>query len=447
MDVPNPIPASLQDLDLSYAIDTFQIGTYRMEDLPQTFPVFNKRTGRITRYAKGKRVSSMPILSHKSKDLPMLPPKSDGKSGMKHLIQRSVSVLPQNNFLKDFLRTDSLESNVIDDKQMASATAKNTSIAEETDNVFSQSSIFGSVSASSVSSDEYTQMSASSRKSIFEVNGGFIYDSSSSTYSEIEDIEDDTLDNIYAIEMCLEEPELGSIFDQLSSGDSLWDSDKESIKDQQVAAAGNYASTSILEYYNGTSDDQNEVLTAAGRDNLPPIGTEKDLPSLPRSLDDRVLVLPKVRNNKILRPVSMFSMTNQSCFSTLTGSKSLRESKQDMKLAINGSIDVCLDSGKDYGYSRYYSSGRTKPRATSAALASPLQSCSLNTSTNIIKPKVSFTHLTNATQYNDINTIPHIEETTAAASHKPKAGRSVSAFLASTFKAFSSDLSTIMKKQ
>ena len=72
-------------------------------------------------------------------------------------------------------------------------------------------------------------MSVHSRKSIFEVNDRIIDDSSSSIYSEV-DIEDDTLDDIYAVEMCLEEPELGSIFDGLSLDDSLWDSDKESIK-------------------------------------------------------------------------------------------------------------------------------------------------------------------------------------------------------------------------
>ncbi|CAR65524.1 DEHA2C02310p [Debaryomyces hansenii CBS767] len=443
MDIPDPIPANLHNLDLSYAIDTFQVGTYKMEDLPQTLPVFNKKTGSITRYAKGRRVTSMPILSHEPKCLPELPPKVEVKLGMKRNMKRSVSMFPQNIPLQDqqeFSKTRSSEIIIKDDKDLASATAKNTPITEA-DSLFSQTSIIDSTSASSIPSDEFTQMSVHSRKSIFEVNDRIIDDSSSSIYSEV-DIEDDTLDDIYAVEMCLEEPELGSIFDGLSLDDSLWDSDKESIKCSQ-AKTGSYASTSILEYYNTQSDDQIGVRTPIKQKNSPRIDTKKELPSVPHSPVDNGLVLPKVRKNRIPRPASMFSMTNQSNFSSFTGSKSLHESKQEMKSAINGSIDVCLDPGNNYGYSRY-SFGISKPRATSTSLLSPL-STSFNTSPNVIKPRASSTHLMNSTQYT-ANITPHVEETSAPSSHKLNTGRSVSAFISSTFRAFSSELSTITKK-
>ncbi|CUM56200.1 unnamed protein product [Debaryomyces tyrocola] len=444
MDIPDPIPANLHNLDLSYAIDTFQVGTYKMEDLPQTLPVFNRKTGSITRYAKGRRVTSMPILSHESKCLPELPPKVEAKLGMKRNMKRSVSMFPQDNPLQDqqeFLTTRSWEIIIKDDKGLESATAKNMPLTEA-DSLFSQTSITDSTSASSIPSDEYTQMSVNSGKSIFEVNDCMVDDSSSSIYSEVDDIEDDTLDDIYAVEMCLDEPELGSIFDGLSLDDSLWDSDKESVNCQQPKT-GSYASTSILEYYNTQSDDQIGIPTPLKQNTSPHIDTKKELPSVPHSPVDNGLVLPKVRKNRIPRPASMFSMTNQSNFSTFAGSKSLHESKREMKSAINGSIDVCLDPGNDYGYSRY-SFGTLKPRATSTSLLSPPLT-SLNTFSNVIKPRASSTYLMSNTQYT-ANTMHHIEETSAPASHKVNTGRSVSAFIASTFRAFSSELSTITKK-
>lgn len=444
MDIPDPIPANLHNLDLSYAIDTFQVGTYKMEDLPQTLPVFNRKTESIKRYAKGRRVTSMPILSHESKCLPELPPKVEVKLGMERNMKRSVSMFPEDSSLRDqqeFLKIGSSGIIIKDDNGLASATAKNTPILEA-DSLFSQTSIIDSASASSIPSDEYTHMSVNSRKSIFEVNDRIIDDSSSSIYSEVDDMEDDTLDDIYAVEMCLEEPELGSVFDGLSLDDSLWDSDKESIKGQQ-AKTGSYASTSILEYYSTQSDDQIGVGTPTKQNNLRFIDSKKELPIVPHSPVDNGLVLPKMRKNRIPRPVSMFSMTNQSNFSTFTGSESLHKSKREMKSAINGSIDVCLDPGNDYGYSRY-SFGSSKPRATSISLLSPLLT-SFNTSPNVIQPRVSSPHLMNATQYT-ANTMPHLEETSASPSHKLKAGRSVSAFIASTFRAFSSELSTITRK-
>lgn len=443
MDIPDPIPANLHNLDLSYAIDTFQVGTYKMEDLPQTLPVFNRKTGSITRHAKERRVTSMPILSHGSKCLPELPPKVEVKLGIKRNLKRSVSMFPQDSPLQDqqeFVKTGPSEIIIKDDNDLA-ATAKNTPITE-TDSLFSQTSIIDSTSASSIPSDEYTHMSVNSRKSIFEVNDHIIDDSSSSIYSVVGDIEDDTLNDIYAVEMCLEEPELGSIFDGLSLDDSLWDSDKESLKSQH-APTGSYTSTSILEYYNTLSDDQLGVRTPLKQNNSPHLDKKK-LPSVPHSPVDNGLVLPKVRKNRIPRPASMFSMTNQSNFSTFTGSKSLHESKREMKSAINGSIEVCLDSGNDYSYSRY-SLGTLKPRATSTSLLSPLLT-SFNTSPNVIKPRASSAHLINTTKCH-ANIMPHIDEGVAPSSDKLNAGRrSVSAFIASTFRTFSSELTTITKK-
>lgn len=452
MDIPDPIPANLHNLDLSYAIDTFQVGSYKMEDLPPTLPVFNRKTGSIMRNVKGRRVTSMPILSSNSKCLPELPSKTEAELGMELHMKRSVSMFPQNNHLQESLKAQSLESTKVD-KDLISATAKSAPITEETDSLFSRTSIMDSTSASSVPSNEYTEISINSRKSIFELNDNFIDDSSSSIYSEVNEIEDDTLEEIYAVEMCLEEPELGSIFDRISLGDSLWDSDKESVKGQPTT--GSYASTSILEYYNTPSTEKVGVHTSSKQINLSLIDCKKVLPSLPHSPVDNGLVLPKVRKTRITRPASMFSMTNQSNFSTFTGSKSVHESKRDMKVAINGSIDVCLDSSNDYSYSRY-SIGTSKPRATSTSFLSPTLS-SVNTYSNVISPRASTQHfntskpralstnLMNTTQYRGIKTIPQDEESSAE-SRKPNVGRSVSAFLASTFRAFSSELSTITKK-
>jgi len=450
MDIPDPIPANLHNLDLSYAIDTFQVGTYKMEDLPPTLPVFNRKTGSIMRNAKGRRVTSMPILSHKSKCLPKPPPKIEAEVGKEVQTKRSVSMFPHNKLLQECFKIQPLESTIGMD--LGSATAKSPLITEETDSLFSQASITDSTSASSVPSKEYTETSVNSRKSIFEVNDRFIDDSSSSVYSDVNEIEDDTLEEIYAVEMCIEEPELGSLYDKISLGDSLWDSDKESIKGQPTT--GSYASTSILEYYNAPSTDQIGV-SRPEQINSSLIHNKKELPSLPYSPLDNGLVLPKARKTRIQRPASMFSMTNQSNFSEFTGSKSLHQSKRDMKVAINGSINVCLDTGNNYSYSRYCS-GTSKPRATSASFISPTLN-SMNTYSNVISPRTSTqnlntskpralsTNLVNTTQYRGTTTKAQIEESPAD-SRKPNGGRSVSAFLASTFKSFSSELSTITKK-
>ena len=116
-----------------------------------------------------------------------------------------------------------------------------------------------------------------------------------------------------------------------------------------------------------------------------------------------------------------------------------------MKSAINGSIDVCLDPGNNYGYSRNLFFWNFKTQSNIYIIIETLFLTSFNTSPNVIKPRASSTHLMNSTQYT-ANITPHVEETSAPSSHKLNTGRSVSAFISSTFRAFSSELSTITKK-
>lgn len=429
MDMPDPIPANLHNLDLSYAIDTFHVSTYRLEDLPETLPVFSKRTGKLTRFLSGKRVMSMPILSREVKSLPQVPPKPTAHARNNHM-KRSASMFPQNTSGQECLGTGLPESS---DEEKQMATAKNTIIDEEDDSLFSKDSIVDYTSASSVPSeiDGYTQGNRSSRKSIFEINGDFVDDSSSSIYSETDD---DTVDDTDVEEMCVEEPKLGSIFDGLSLRDSLWDSDKESIKSQTVVS-GSYTSTSILEYYRATS----EVQIDKAAFEKAPLSVDKKLPNIPHSPVDSILAIPKVRQKKKPRPSSMFSMTNQSNFSTLTGSKSLHDCKHDLRSAVDGSIDVCLDSDRDYRYSRYNAFRRSKPRSLSTTLMEPLLRSKSSISPIRTKPRAFSAYLMNTVPVNG-NTTSAVQNPKTDASHKPKSRRSVSALLASKFRTFSSKL-------
>lgn len=84
LDTPSPRPASMfGNLDLSYAINSFQPGNHNIDDIPSIKPVYDEKTSMIKRYTKKKpksrkivekRLVSMPALPKKmQKDLPQIP--------------------------------------------------------------------------------------------------------------------------------------------------------------------------------------------------------------------------------------------------------------------------------------------------------------------------------------------------------------------------------------
>lgn len=69
-------------------------GLLCLEDIPKTFPIFNKKTGNISRFSRGKRIVSMPFLHGVNKELPQLPLQST-EAETKNIGKRSISMFPQ----------------------------------------------------------------------------------------------------------------------------------------------------------------------------------------------------------------------------------------------------------------------------------------------------------------------------------------------------------------
>lgn len=431
LDEPDPIPANFDALDLSHAIETFHVSTYRLEDLPQTLPVFSKRTGRLRRFVGQKRVASMPILSHEYKSLPLLPPNPP----LERLPKRAVSMFPQNDTINEPSSIENSESSE-DEHCISYATAKNGMMIKDDDSLFSTASLIMSTSASSAPNESDKNTETDSTGSMLDEVHFSSEDSVASIYSEMDNTSINSIGEVHAEEACIEEPELGSIFDSLSLGDSLWDSDNESTQSQPITDIA-YANTSVFDHYQNTSNEQqtytqNEVVRFAK--------TTKELPSIPHSPGGSI-TLPKVRKTTKPRPVSMFSMTNQSNFSAITTPKNLHDSKQDMRSAIGGSIDVCLDSDRDYRYSRYYAVGKT-PRASSTTL---LLNSNTSFSPSKASPRSFSAHFTNTSKPSQIeaHTTRPIEK--ISESDKPKVGLSVSTFLTGKLRALSSENRTTNK--
>ena len=54
LDLPPPIPAALDTLNLDYVADSYQPGQYELSDLPDKIPIINERTGSFRRFIKRK---------------------------------------------------------------------------------------------------------------------------------------------------------------------------------------------------------------------------------------------------------------------------------------------------------------------------------------------------------------------------------------------------------
>lgn len=79
LDLPPPIPAALDTLNLDYVADSYQPGQYELSDLPDKIPIINERTGSFRRFIKRKtprdrrRIVSAPPGTILEKALPKPP--------------------------------------------------------------------------------------------------------------------------------------------------------------------------------------------------------------------------------------------------------------------------------------------------------------------------------------------------------------------------------------
>lgn len=111
LEMPDAIPAEMNDINYSQIAKTFRPGSYTLEDLPNELPFISKRTGRLKVFQKpihkSKRVVSMPMLHADDTDtstsasswqysMPEIKKKprvvSMFQNGVKKLSQRNISV-------------------------------------------------------------------------------------------------------------------------------------------------------------------------------------------------------------------------------------------------------------------------------------------------------------------------------------------------------------------
>lgn len=333
-DIPGDIPANIFNLDLTHAADSYQGGGILcLEDIPRSLPVINKKTGKISMFAGGRRAVSMPIFSRNNKELPQLPPIEQIEVENEKANKRSISMYPLVTSVKNLD-----EDNISDSEdELPVSAAKNIIVDEDDDSLFSSYTCHDSTSASSApsGSDFYEGSSKYSTKSILRTfEEDFVNES---IFSE---------EDIIVEEIGLPVIDLDKTCDITSLGDSLWDSDKDGT------------------IYQDATDETADLVLPNFYYSPKTIETEKELPSISHLASDPKLNIPKTRR-KAQRPVSMLSLSNQSMFSLNSVAKSLNDCKKEMKAQIK-LINVCLDSGADYIYSKYPRDIKVKPRAVSS---------------------------------------------------------------------------------
>ena len=103
LDLPPVIPASIPTLDFEHAVNSYQPGTYKPEDLPDKIPIINESTGsfrRFIRRAKSRRVRkndrrrivSAPPGTYTEKELPGIP----SSVPTSPIASTGITIIPEN---------------------------------------------------------------------------------------------------------------------------------------------------------------------------------------------------------------------------------------------------------------------------------------------------------------------------------------------------------------
>ncbi|RCK56143.1 hypothetical protein Cantr_05221 [Candida viswanathii] len=102
LDLPPPIPAALNTLNLDYVADTYKPGHYEISDLPDKIPIIDEKTGSFRRFIKKKlprkdkrRVVSAPPGTFKDKQLPQPPASTSTSTSSSPTESRPFSVTPR----------------------------------------------------------------------------------------------------------------------------------------------------------------------------------------------------------------------------------------------------------------------------------------------------------------------------------------------------------------